>query len=93
MGEILKSYYNCGKEPNLYYYRDVDKKEIDLLMVGAGKLYPMEIKNAKNPSEPNKNFSALDKLGLDVMPGLVLCMTDELFPLSRKAWLCPVTMI
>ena len=53
----------------------------------------MEIKKAKNPDEPDKNFSVLDRLGLDVMPGLVLCMADELFPISRSAWLCPVTLI
>lgn len=93
VGEILKSYYNCGKEPNLYYYRDVDRKEIDLLMTGAGKLYPMEVKKAKNPSEADKNFAVLSSLGLDVMPGLVLCMADELFPLNQNAWLCPVTLI
>lgn len=93
VGEILKSYYNAGKEPNLYYYRDIDKKEVDLLQVGANKVYPMEIKKAKNPSEPDKNFSVLKNLGLEVMPGLVLCMADELFPLDRDAWLCPITMI
>lgn len=93
VGEILKSYYNAGREPQLYYYRDIDKKEIDLLMTGAGKLYPMEIKKAKNPSNPNKNFAVLNNLGLEVMPGLILCMADELFPINRNAWLCPITMI
>ena len=38
VGEILKSYYNNGKEPNIYYYRDIDKKEIDLIMLGAGQI-------------------------------------------------------
>ena len=93
VGEILKGYYNSGKEPNLYYYRDIDKKEIDLLMVGAGCIYPMEIKKAKTPSDPDKNFSVLGKLGLEVKPGLIICMADEFFPLKRDTWLCPVTMI
>jgi len=93
VGEILKSYYNAGKEPNIYYYRDVDKKEIDLLILSGDKVYPIEIKKSKTPSEPDKNFSVLDKLGLKVMPGLVLCMADELFPLNRNAWLCPISLI
>jgi len=93
VGEILKSYYNCGKKPSLYYYRDIDKKEIDLLMTGADKLYPMEVKKAKSPSDPDKNFHVLDKFGLEVMPGVILCMADEVFPLNRKAWLCPVECI
>ena len=67
VGEILKSYYNSGKEPNLYYYRDIDKKEIDLLMTGPDCLYPMEVKKAKNPSAPDKNFGVLDPLWNKVM--------------------------
>ncbi len=90
VGEILKSWYNSGKEPPLYYYRDIDRREVDLLMVEGGKLYPMEIKKAKNPSDPDSNFSVLKRLGLEVMPGLVMCMADELFPINRQAWLCPV---
>lgn len=93
VGEILKSYYNCGKTPDLYYYRDIDKKEIDLLMIGADKIFPMEIKKAKNPSEPDKNIKVLDKLGFEVMPALILCMSDELFPLNRQTWLCPISLI
>jgi uncharacterized protein len=93
VGEILKSWYNCGKEPPLYYYRDVDRKEVDLLMVEAGKLYPMEIKKAKDPSDPDRYFSVLRNLGLEVMPGLVLCMADEFFPINRGAYLCPVGKI
>ena len=93
VGEILKSWYNSGKEPPLYYYRDVDRKEVDLLMVEAGKLYPMEIRKAKDPSDPDRNFSVLRNLGLEVMPGLVLCMADEFFPINRGAYLCPVGKI
>ena len=93
VGEILKSYYNSGKEPNIYYYRDIDKKEIDLIMLGAGQIYPIEIKKSKTPSEPDKNFSVLEKLGLKVMPGLILCMADEFFPLKRDLWLCPITKV
>ncbi len=93
VGEILKSYFNSGKEPNLYYYRDIDKKEIDLLMTGPDRLYPMEVKKAKNPSAPDKNFGVLDKFNLKVMPGLILCSADALFPINREAWLCPVSLI
>ena len=44
--EIVKSYYNAGKFPDLYYYRDVDKKEIDLLLTAGQALIPIEIKKA-----------------------------------------------
>ena len=93
VGEILKSYLNAGKEPDLYYYRDIDRKEVDLLMTGPNRIYPIEIMKAKSPSAPDRNFPVLNKLGLPVMPGLILCMADELFPLNRETWLCPITLI
>jgi len=91
--EIVKSYMNCGKQVDLYYYRDVDGKEIDLLQISGNKLYPIEIKKAKNPANPDKNLSALEKLGLEVQPEIVLCMSDELIPYNRNVWLCPVMLI
>ncbi len=93
VGEILKSWYNNGKEIPLFYYRDIDKKEVDLLIVEGDKVYPIEIKKAKNPADGDKNFPVLKKLNLEILPGLIICASDELFPLSRDAWLCPVTMI
>ncbi len=91
--EIIKSYYNAGKRPDLYYYRDIDRKEIDLLVVEGNNIYPMEIKKSKNPANPAKNFAVLKKLKMDVHQGLVICMANELIPYSRDIWLCPVTAI
>lgn len=91
--EIIKSYYNAGKQPNLYYYRDVDKKEIDLLIIDGKKVYPIEIKKAKLPNHADKNFKVLDKLDMDVQTGLIICMNDELLPYSRTSWYCPVSLL
>lgn len=93
ISEIVKSYYNTGKDLNLYYYRDIDKKEIDLLLVNADGIIPIEIKQAKSPSEATKNFSVLKKLNLPVKQGLVLCMADELVPYNKDAYLCPISLI
>lgn len=93
VSEIIKSYYNSGKKADLYYYRDIDKKEIDLLIFEGDKLYPIEIKKSKNPSHPDKNFNVLDKFGMDVQPAVILCMSDELIPYNRDSWLCPVSCI
>lgn len=91
--EILKSYYNNGKEPNLYYYRDIDQKEIDLLMIEGDKIYPIEIMKNKAPSNLDKNFDVLNKFKLEIMPGIILCMSNELIPYNRNCWLCPITLI
>ncbi len=91
--EIIKSCYNAGRPTDFYYYRDVDKKEVDLLMVEGDKLYPIEIKKGKEPSHADKNFGVLQKLKMDVQPGIVLCMSDDLVPFNRDTWYCPVSVI
>lgn len=91
--EIVKSYYNAGKAADLFYYRDIDKKEIDLLIVEGDKMYPIEIKKSKEPAKPDKNFSVLSRLAADIQPGIILCMSDELIPYNREAWYCPISVI
>ena len=91
--EIIKSYYNAGKRPDLFYYRDIDQKEIDLLIVEGMKMYPIEIKKSKNPADPDKNFSVLNKFNTDLQPGLVACMTNDLMPLNRNTYLLPIFSI
>ncbi len=93
VSEIIKSYYNAGKLVDLYYYRDIDKKEVDLIILEGNKIYPIEIKKGKTPADADKNFSALEKFNLEVQPGIIICMSEELIPYSRKAWYCPVSLI
>ena len=44
--EALKSRFNRGKEANLYFYRDSNKNEIDLLLRASGVVSGIEIKSA-----------------------------------------------
>lgn len=94
ISEIVKSYYNAGiPVNNLYYYRDIDKKEIDLLVVTADSIYPIEVKKSKDPNKPDKNFNVLDKFGLQVKPGIIVCMNDIVLPLNKRCYLVPVSLI
>lgn len=93
ISEIVKSYYNAGKQLNLYYYRDIDKKEIDLLIVEGDKIYPIEIKKGKEPKDADKNFVALKQFKADIRPGMVICMSDEFVPYNRSCWYCPVSAL
>ena len=94
VSEIIKSYYNSGKPlNNLYYYRDIDKKEIDLLIVGANYIYPIEIKKAKEPNRPDTNLSALKKFNVEIKPELVICMCEEVIPYNKQCYLIPVSLI
>ena len=63
---------------------------MDLLFPIDDALYPFEIKKAKAPNCADKNFSVLSKLKMDVQPGVILCMADEMLPYSRDAWYFPV---
>ncbi|HHX20007.1 MAG TPA: ATP-binding protein [Clostridiaceae bacterium] len=93
VSEIVKSYHNAGKPVDLFYYRDIDKKEIDLLIVQGDKMYPIEIKKSKEPSRPDKHFNVLKQFNLDVQPGIVLCMSDDLVPYNRESWYCPISVL
>ncbi len=93
VSEIIKSYFNAGKQVDLYYYRDIDKKEIDLVIIKGDKAYPIEIKKAKNPTDADKHFNILEKLGLNVQTGVIICMNDELIPYNRNAWYFPVSAL
>lgn len=91
--EIVKSHLNAGLDSHLYYYRDVDGKEIDLLMVDADTIYPIEIKKAKNPENAEKNFKVINKLDKKLGTGLIICTCDELMPCSRDVWYCPIGLV
>ena len=91
--EILKSYYNAGIRPDLYYYRDLDKREVDLLIIKGEDIYPIEIKKGAAPEKAGKNFGVLGKLGMKVNPGLVICSCESLIPYSRDIWYCPISIL
>ena len=94
--EILKSYYNDGiVTPPLYYYRDREKNEIDLLLEDGDTLYPIEIKTTGDPVKPMvKAFHCLagvpDK---KVGSGALICLAKERLPLENNVWVLPVNMI
>ncbi|MBR0418217.1 MAG: ATP-binding protein [Erysipelotrichaceae bacterium] len=95
ISEIVKSYYNGGINPKdyLYYYRDIDKKEIDLLIVENGTIYPIEIKKCISPNKPTKNFNVLTKYNQPIMPGLVIDNTDKIRPINENVYSFPVSLL
>lgn len=93
MYQNRSTYYNSGKPLNLYYYRDIDQKEIDLLIVEDNTIFPIEIKKNKNPQDVGKDLGVLNKYKLKVAPMIVLCMSEELLPINRNIYLCPITKI
>jgi uncharacterized protein len=89
--EILKSYWHNGKNPPLYYYRDLDQKEIDLVIAFGDTLYPVEFKRTGTPSQTvSRYFKVLEKLKKKVGPGIVFCFVQKNIPLSKDVTAVPV---
>lgn len=45
--ELIKCRYNQGREPHLYYYRDNNQNEVDVIYKTGEYLIPIEIKSAE----------------------------------------------
>lgn len=94
VSEIRKTYLNNGKEAFMYYYRDKDAKEIDLVLEQDGELHPIEIKKSANPaSEILRVFPVLDKSSLKRGNGAVICLKTELSAFNKENYIVPVWMI
>lgn len=92
--EILKSYQHNGRRPPLYFYRDKDKKEVDLLIVRDGIIYPIEIKKTANPKKESvKHFSTLKRLPLPIGQGGIICLTEVSLPLTDTIQTIPITAL
>ena len=47
ISELHKNSYNAGKDPNLYFWRDLRGLEVDCIIEDSQKLIPIEIKSGK----------------------------------------------
>lgn len=98
ISEIIKSYYNKGiLEPPLFFYRDKDKVEVDLVIEENGYLYPLEIKKHADPSKKDlTNFRVIENLlkksegQLKRGAGGVICMYDDPVALAENDRVIPV---
>ena len=94
VSEIMKSYQNAGLEPYLYFYRDRDAKEIDVVIEGDGKLCPLEIKKTAAPDKRIiRTFGVLDRASLEIGTSTVLCMAEQFGAFDRENLIVPIWMI
>ncbi len=94
ISEIMKSYQNAGVSPYLYFYRDRDAKEIDVILEGNGKLYPLEIKKTATPDKRIiRSFGVIEKSPLERGTGAVLCMAREFSAFDSDNLIIPIWMI
>ena len=94
VNEVLKSYLHAGRPAPLYFYRDKDTKEIDLLIEKDGVIYPLEIKKTASPSRNiARQFQLISRFGKAVGPGGVICFAETALPLSETVYAIPVTAL
>ena len=94
VSELLKSYHNNAKECLLWYYRDSNSNEIDIVIESDGMLHPLEIKRSVNPgSELISAFNLLDKASVPRGNGAILCMRPKLSAINSENYIVPIWMI
>ena len=92
--EIIKSYNARGLKPNLSYYRDKEKHEIDLVLYKNNKLYPFEIKKTASPnSSMISNFKYLENSKKEIATGGIICLYDNLMKLDGKNYIIPISSV
>ena len=96
VSEIIKTYTNQGLDirSRLFYYRDNNRKEIDLLILENGTVYPIEIKKSADPGRHAlKNFNVLDSFPEKTGEGVVICLTSTPYSLDSMNKVIPVGAI
>ena len=95
VSEIIKKCYSHYLDPkeSLFYYRDTNQKEVDLLYVAPGKIYPIEVKKGTAPSKPTKNFNVLQKFQEEIQPGLVIDSCEKIRSINENAYSIPVGLL
>lgn len=96
VNEIIKSFTNHGKDArkHLYYYRDNNQKEIDLLINYNNIIYPIEIKKSANPGrDAIKNFDVANNFETEKGNGIVLCMSKDIIAYDDDNYMVPIEYI
>ncbi|GAB7140620.1 ATP-binding protein [Deferribacterales bacterium RsTz2092] len=83
--ELLKGFWHNGESQQLYFYRDIDKKEIDFILEKNMTLYPIEVKKTASPDSGDyANFGIIETLKKQVGKGAVLCLSPNIMPIPKK---------
>lgn len=96
VSEIIKSFVNKGIiNVPIYFYRDKDMKEIDLIIEDSGVLYPVEIKKSASPHKSMaKTFPILERaMGYTVGKKTILSLVDRKYYLEEDLLAYPISEI
>jgi len=78
VAEALKSRYNHGKNPEIYYFRNKNGLEIDLIFNKARDIIPIEIKSGLSfDTSFSKNITLFKKISNEIKDGYVVYGGDK----------------
>ena len=95
--EIYKSYANKGIVPPLYYLRNFNGKEIELIIWQNGTVYPVAVKKSAYPNKAVKTFAILEPVSADakinIGAGGIVCLIDDLLPAADSLYYIPAWVL
>ena len=82
IGEVYKSFAGSGIKPSLYYYRNFNGKEVELLILHNGVLYPCVISKSAQVQKMYKRFNIIEAAfggctEVKTAAGSVICLVPE----------------
>ena len=97
VAEIYKSYANKGIMPPLYYLRNFNGKELELIIYENGTAYPLAIKKSGHPQKAVKTFAIIEPVKNDanikIGEGGIICFADDLLPAAHGLWYIPAWLL
>ena len=97
VAEIYKSYANKGIVPPLYYLRNFNGKELELIIYENGTAYPIAVKKSAHPQKAVKTFAILEPVSADakikIGEGGIICFADDLLPAAQDLWYIPAWLV
>lgn len=96
ISEIIKNMRNNKRSLNynIFYYRDRDQKEVDLIFELDNIIYPFEIKKTGSPNKSMiSNFNILENKKITVGSGGLLCFYPDIVFLNEKHKSYPISVI
>lgn len=94
VSQIRSSFINTGVNTSLFYYRNRDGQEIDVVFERNGLVHPIEIKKSAAPSSSATSaFKLLDKGNLPRGLGAVICLTQDLIPQTEQVVIVPISIL
>ena len=78
----------------MYYYRDSNQNEIDLVLLQEGKLHLVECKSGISYTKRDvKAFSQLKESSYPIGASAILCNTPSVYSVCENVYALPITSI